>query len=72
MSNKNIAMRLTIFFLINLTPPALLIVVMARLMTHAGWLGAIGLLTVTIMATPLLVVAGNLLARMAVRAGAKH
>ncbi|MBS1992565.1 MAG: hypothetical protein JSS83_18735 [Cyanobacteria bacterium SZAS LIN-3] len=72
MSKKNIALRLTIFFLINLTPPALLIVVMARLMTHVSWLGAVGLLTATIILTPLLVVAGNLLARMAVRPGTRH
>jgi len=62
-----LALRLTVFFITNLAPVVLLIVFMARAMTHASWFGAVCLLTLTLCLTPLLLVAGNLAARKTAR-----
>jgi|GEM_PF-5813448 len=62
-----IALRLTVFFITNLTPVALLVVYMARAVTHATWFGAVCLLTLTLCLAPLLLVAGNLAARKTTR-----
>jgi len=66
-ASQPIALRLTVFFITNLSPVALLIIWMARAMTHATWFGAVCLLTLTLCLTPLLLVAGNLAARKTVR-----